>query len=456
MLLKHRTTEPVNLLFPKSKLQALLFPLIIEQAFAMLVGMADSVMVSGVGEAALSGVSLVDMLVIMIFNLFSALATGGSVVASQYLGAKRSDRACQSATQLLLVALFISLSVMAIFLLLKRHILTLFFGSIDAEVMEHSLTYLTIVALSFPFLSLWSAANALFRAAGNSKITMQTSLIVNIINVCGNALLIYGFKLGVAGAAFATLFARAIGCIISTIKLTDANSEIFIDRIGWKPDWQMIKSILRIGIPSGLENTFFQFGRVLVLGIISTFGTAQIAANSVANTFSAFTTIAAQAIGLAMITVVGQCVGAKDIEQTTYYIKKLMKMAYTSFFGCSILITALMPLGLWAYNLSAEATGLAWILYGIHTVFGVILWPASFTIPNALRATNNVKFTMIVAIISMVLFRIIGSYVVGLWLGFGAIGVWCSMVLDWICRVICFLIFLFTDKWKKHALLELH
>lgn len=450
------TPEPANLLFPKAKLKALLIPLLIEQAFAMLVGMADSMMVSGAGEAALSGVSLVDMLVIMIFNLFSALATGGSVVVSQYLGAKKADRARQSATQLLTVTFVISFMVMLAVLLLKRQILMLFFGSIDAEVMGHSLTYITIIALSFPPLALWSAANALFRSTGNSKITMQTSLLVNVLNISGNALLIFGFGMGVKGAAIATLFARMAGCVVSLYRLTKPDSEIYISRHGWKPDWSLIKNILRIGIPSGFENTFFQLGRVLVLGIISTFGTTQIAANSVANTFSAFPPIPAQAISLAMITVVGQCVGAQDLKQVSYFIKKLMKMAYAAFFGVAVIVTLILPLGLRAYNLSPESTQLAWILYGIHTAFGVLLWPASFTMPNALRATNNVKFTMIVAITSMIVFRIVGSYVIGLWMGWGAIGVWLSMVMDWICRVTCFMYYLLSGKWKKRAMTALN
>ncbi len=442
-----------NFLFSGAALKRLLIPLMIEQAFGLFVGMADSIMVSHTGEAALSGVSLVDMLVVMIFNLFAALTTGGSVIASQYLGAKKKDRACDAAVQLCLVTLVISTTTMGASLLFKRHLLHLFFGSIEQDVMVHALTYFTISALSFPFLALWSAANALFRANGNSRITMKTSLLVNGLNVIGNAILIYGFNMGVAGAALSTLLARIIACVLSLHLLKNPSADIHIDfRVSWKPEWQMIKNILRIGIPSGFENTFFQLGRVLVLGIISTFGTAQIAANSVANTFSTFPTIPAQAVSLAMITVVGQCVGAGDLQQTKYYIKRLMKKAYLFFLIAAIAVSLVIPLGLKAYNLSPDASRLALILYGIHTFCGVFLWPASFTMPNALRATNNVTFTMIVSIVSMVFVRILGSYVLGLYMGYGAIGVWCSMVLDWMVRVTCFAWCMLSGRWKKKAL----
>ncbi len=455
-MLVHKEVKPENLLFSGEALKRLLIPLMIEQAFAMFVGMADTMMVAHTGEAALSGVSLVDMLIVVIFNLFSALTTGGSVVASQYLGAKMKDRACQSAIQLLLVTLGVSVSLMGVSLLLKRQLLQLFFGSIEPDVMTSALTYFTISAISFPFLALWAASNALFRANGNSKITMNTSLLVNLLNVAGNALLIYGYKMGVAGAALSTLFARIVACAVSLYCLANSSSEIRIDfRQSWKPDWQIIKSILRIGIPSGLENTFFQLGRVLVLSIIATFGTAQIAANSVANVFSAFPPIPAQAISLAMITVVGQCVGAGDLVQAKYYIKKLMKLAYLTFFLVAVFVTLILPIGLKGYNLSQEAYQLAFLLYLIHTCFGVIFWPASFTLPNALRATNNVSFTMVVSIISMIFFRIVGSYIFGQYFGYGAIGVWCSMVADWIMRVTCFTLFMASGRWKKKALMKL-
>ncbi len=453
MLKRKRLVEPEGLLFSSAALKALIIPLIIEQILAVFVGMADTIMVSGTGEAALSAVSLVDMLNVVIINLFAALATGGSVVASQFIGAQKKDKACQSAGQLILVTSVLSLLIMSITLLFKRQLLSLFFGQIEADVMTNALTYFTITAASYPFIAVFSATNALYRAMGNSKITMKISILMNLINIVGNAILIFGFNMGVAGAAYATLLARAVACIVMLILLGHSEGDISISlHQDWRPDFAMIRRILRIGIPNGLENTFFQLGRVLVLSIIAVFGTTQIAANATANSLASIGCIPGHAIGLAMITIVGQSIGAQDLNQAVYYIKRLMKLTYILMFAVAGGLLLLLPLILKCYHLSPETEHLAFILVAIHVGFGIIFWPASFTLPNALRAANDVSFTMIVAVASMLIFRIGTSYVLGLWCRWGAIGVWLAMVLDWICRVTCFVSRVISGAWKKKAL----
>ncbi len=451
-LKKKEAPDPEGLLFTDHALKVLIVPLIIEQLLAVFVGMADSMMVSGVGETALSAVSLVDQLNVVILNLFAAFATGGAVVASQYIGAQKQEKACQSAGQLLLVVSFVSLFLMILILFFNRSMIRLFFGTIEPEVMINAVIYFQISAVSYPFMAIYSASNALFRAMGNSKITMKTSILMNLINISGNAILIYYLKMGVAGAAYATLAARAVACVLSLVLLTRSQSTIYISvHQDWRPNPGMIRQILKIGIPNGLENSFFQLGRVLVLGIISVFGTTQIAANATANSITSIACIPGQAIGLAMITVVGQCVGAQDLKQAKYYVKKLMKLTYLLFFlvGATIMLTLSFVLKL--YHLSPPTEQLAFRLVTIHVCFGMIFWPASFTLPNALRAANDVTFSMAVAIFSMLVFRIVSSYILGLWLGYGAIGVWLSMVLDWICRVGCFVWRVLSGRWAKRA-----
>mgnify|MGYP002772757342 FL=1 len=447
-----QTIEPDKLLFTSAALKALIIPLIIEQVLAVLVGMADAMMVSGTGEAALSAVSLVDMMNVIIINLFAALATGGSVVASQFIGAQKKDKACQSAGQLILVTSVLSSIIMVLTLIFKRQLVSLFFGSIEADVMTNALTYFTITAVSYPFIAVYSAANALFRAMGNSKITMKTALLMNLINIVGNAILIYGFQMGVAGAAYATLLARAVACILMLVLLGRSEGDISISlHQDWRPNFSMIQRILRIGVPNGFENTFFQLGRVLVLSIISYFGTTQIAANATANSLTSIACIPGHAIGLAMITIIGQCVGAQDLKQAVYYMKRLMKLTYILMFIVAVALMLLLTLILKLYHLSPETEWLAFVLVAIHAGFGIIFWPASFTLPNALRAANDVTFTMIVAVASMLIFRIASSYILGLWLGWGAIGVWLAMVMDWICRVVCFVSRVVSGAWKKKA-----
>lgn len=437
------------MLFSKQDLKKLIIPLIFEQALAITVGMADTMMISSVGEAAVSGVSLVDMINMLIFSILSALATGGAVVTSQNLGAKKEEKACRSAKQLLYTVLIGSLLITGVVLVARKPLLRLFFGSIEADVMQNALIYLVISAVSFPFLAIYNACAALFRSMGNAQITLKVSILINLINVVGNALCIFVLHMGVAGVALPSLFSRAVGGIVLYILLKNPENVIHFKRESLRLEWGVIKKILYIGIPSGIENGIFQLGRVLVVSIISGFGTIQIAANGVANNLDAMGCIIGQAISLAMITVIGQCVGANDEKQVRHYTKKLLLIAYVSTaIVNTIILLCLNPI-LSLYGLSAETTRLSYILVMIHNGCAMILWPAAFVLPNMLRACNDVKFTMIISIFSMFTFRIGFSYIIGIQMGMGAIGVWIAMVIDWIFRTILFIGRYASGKWKK-------
>lgn len=436
-------------LFSKNKLKKLIFPLIIEQTLAITVGMADTMMISSAGEAAVSGVSLVDMINVVLINIFAALATGGAVVTSQYIGSRNLPKACEAARQLLIAAVGISLLITGATILFRQPLLHLFFGGIAKDVMQNALLYLLLSSLSYPFLALYNACAALFRSMGNSKISMMTSFLMNVINVAGNAILIFGFQKGVAGAAIASLISRIIAAGIMIKLLCNPKNEIHISfQENWKLDFSMMKRILRIGIPNGLENSFFQLGRVIVVSVIATFGTVQIAANAVANNLDSLGCIPGQAMSLAVITVVGQCIGAGDIKQAVYYTKKLLSITYAIMIALNVTILAALSWILKIYNLSEETIHLAAVLVIIHNATAMILWPLSFTLPNALRAANDVKFPMIVSIFSMLTFRIAFSYILGSSFGLGAIGVWIAMILDWTFRVICFVLRFRSGKWK--------
>lgn len=438
--------------FSNKDLKKLIIPLFVEQMLAITVGMADTIMVSSVGEAAVSGVSLVDMVNILIINIFAALATGGAVVAGQLIGARDRERACLSANQLLLVASVISVAIMFLSLLLREQLLRLLFGVIEHDVMENALTYFWITALSFPFIALYNSCAALFRAMGNSRVSMVISLITNMINVVGNAFCIYVLHMGVAGVALPTLISRMAGAVIMLVLIMDNRREVYVRLKGFRVDFGMVRRILYIGVPSGLENSLFQMGRVLVVSIIATFGTVQIAANAVANNLDSLGTIPGQAMSLTMITVVGRCVGARDYEQVKYYVKKLIKSAYAVTIAMNAAVILSMPLVLRVYNLSDETLRLAAILVLIHDGCAMLFWPVAFTLPNALRAANDVKFTMIVSIASMWIFRIVFSYILGKFMGWGAIGVWVSMIMDWICRLSFFITRYRSGKWQtKYA-----
>lgn len=440
-------------MFSGTDLRRLIVPLVIEQVLAVTVGMADVIMVSSVGEAAVSGVSLVDMVNVLIINVFAALATGGAVVSAQLIGAKERERACHSAKQLLLIVSVISAVVMALCLLFRTPLLRLLFGQIDPDVMRNARIYFLLSALSYPFLAVYNASAALFRAQGNSRISMQVSIVINVLNIGGNALFIYGMTMGAAGAALSSLISRALGAVIMTALLRRPGNLVSIGRGGsFRPDGAMIGRILNIGIPNGLENSMFQLGKILVVGIIAAFGTTQIAANAVANNFDALGCLPGQALSLAIITVVGQCVGAQDYEQARYYAKKLMKLAYLIMAALNIVILASLPLTLRAYNLSPDTMKLAMILIFIHDGSAILLWPAAFTLPNVLRAANDVRFAMAVSIFSMWVFRCVFGFILGSWLGWGAIGVWVAMIMDWIFRASLFVWRYLSGRWTWHKI----
>lgn len=450
MMQKEKTVgkaKTVGTLFSGNDLKKLIFPLIIEQILAVSVGMVDTMMVSSAGEAATSGVSLVDIINVLIINIFAAVATGGAVVASQYLGQKRKDRACQSADQLILVTGVVALVIMTLSILFRWQILNLIYKGVTEEVMKNAVIYLTISAISYPFLAVYNSCAALFRSMGNSKISMQASIIMNVINVIGDALFIFGFHWSVAGAAGASLISRMTACFILMWRLRDPKLDI---RIGTTKgvNMRMVKQILHIGIPNGIENSIFQLGRVLTVSIIAMFGTTQIAANAIANNLDSMGVLPGTAMSLAIITVIGRCVGAGDFEQAEYYAKKMMKLTYVINGICCLVVILTMPVTLRLYGVSGETRHLGAVLALIHNGCAIFLWPAGFCLPNVMRAANDVKFPMCVSIASMFIFRIGLSYVTGVDMGLGAIGVWIAMIIDWIVRISFFVTRFFSGKWK--------
>ena len=442
------------MLFSKEDLRRLIVPLILEQILAVTIGTADTMMVSSVGEAAVSGVSLVDSINILMINIFSALATGGAVVASQYLGRGEQENAAAASKQLIYTVALVSFLIMGLCLIFRNFLLESIFGHIEAAVMDNAKIYFLLSALSYPFLAVYNGNAALLRAMGNSKASLKTSLIMNAINITGNAIFIYGCGWGVFGAAFATLIARIAGAVVMTFTLKSPGNLIRVTRLThfqWRPD--MARRILQVGVPTGMENSFFQLGKLLLQRLISSFGTVSIAANAVAGTISTIQVIPGSALGLAMVTVVGRCVGAKEFDQTRRYVKKLMLMAYgaMALLNAAILLLANPILSL--FSLSPETQVLAYQLEVLHGLGSIFIWPMAFVLPNALRAANDARFTMLVSSLTMVLFRILSSYYLADTLSLGVLGVWIGMEIDWVFRAAAFLIRFHGHAWEAKKLL---
>ena len=442
-----------NRFFSNADLCKLIVPLIIDQFLQAFVGLADSIMVASVGEAAVSGVSLIDTIMVLILNIFTALATGGAVIAGQFLGKKRDEMACKSTNQLISFTLKASLIIMLLYYLGRNFITHVVFGKIEADVMYNCNVYMMIVFASIPMTALYNAGAAIYRAMGNSAVAMKISMLMNAINLGGNALLIFVFHRGVEGVAIPTLVSRTVACVIMMFLMNNQKHTLHLYHpFSFKTDWGLLKKILYIGVPNGLENSMFQLGKILVLSIVTSFGTASIAANAVSNNVATFAVLPGMSVGFAILTVGAQCVGAGDYEQVRYYTKKLMKIVYASLFAANILVVLAVPYIIQIYGLSAEASQYAHKILIYHSICAVTIWPLSFSLPNTLRAAADVTYTMILSIISMWIFRIGFSVVLGVYCHMGVFGVWVAMTIDWLFRAVCFSIRYLRGKWKHAAL----
>lgn len=437
-------------MFSRKDLIKLIIPLMVDQFLQAFVGLADSIMVARVGEAAVSGVSLVDTVMLLIINIFTALATGGAVIAGQYLGRKEEKNGCAAAAQLINFTLVFSIFIMALLYLGRNLILRGIFGNIEPDVMYNSTVYLLIVSASVPLIALYNAGAAIFRAMGNSQIAMKTSLLMNSINVGGNALLIFGLHRGVEGVAIPTLVSRGVACIVMLFLLNNQKNILHLPHpYPVTINWSMLKKILYIGIPNGLENSMFQLGKIVVLSLVAGYGTASLAANAVCNNVATFAILPGMSFGFALLTVCAQCVGAGDFEQVKYYTKRLMRAEYLCLIVMNILVVLAIPGILAIYNLSEEASGYCVKILIYHSLCVITIWPLSFTLPNTLRAAADVKVTMVLSIMSMWIFRFGFSILLGTVLGLGVFGVWVAMTIDWLVRGICFIFRYRSGRWQK-------
>lgn len=441
-------------LFSDGALKALIIPLVIEQILVMAVGMADTLMISYAGEAAISGVSLVDMINGVFNYLFSALATGGTIVVSQYIGRKDAAMGRRAASQVFMASVLLSLALMAGSLAGNRQMLGLLFGSVEEAVMQAALTYLIISAFSYPFLAAYSACAALFRAMGNSRVTMLVSLGMNVVNIVGNAIAIFAFDAGVAGVAISSLISRALAAAVMFVMLLNKDRQISLrirEIFAW--DGALLWGILRIAVPNAVSSGLFQVCRVIQTSIIATFGTAQIAANGVANSLDMINSIFVSAMGLAMTTVIGQCAGARDHDQVDYYTRKLMRISIVGSTAVSSVVMLSLPLILKLYTLSAETLNYVYILVCIHGVFSFVVSPLAGTLSSAIRATGDVNSMMIGQVVS-ILARLLFSFVFGVWMNMGIIGIWFAMVVQWSVQAAVDVWRFRSGAWKNYSAIK--
>lgn len=441
-------------MFTNRMIRSLLIPVVLEQLLNSIMGTADTMMVSNVGSAAISAVSLVDSINILVIQAFSALAAGGAIVCAQYIGQQNQERANESARQVLFIITLISIVVSAICLGFKKPLLRLIFGSVEADVMRASEIYFFYTALSFPFIALYDAAASIFRAQDNTKGPMTISMISNIMNIVGNAIMIWGFHMGVAGAAIATLISRIFCALVVLIQLRRDRQPIVVrDYLKIRPDWPMIGRILGIGIPSGVENSMFQLGKLAIQSTVSTLGTVAIAAQAMTNILENLNGIAGIGVGVGLMTIVGQCMGANRKDEAVYYIKKLSVIAeVTIIVSCLLVFILTRPVTMLG-GMEKTSADMCWHMVMWITIVKPIMWVSAFVPAYGLRAAGDVKFSMISSCAVMWLCRFCLSVLLIRGLGFGPMGVWVGMFADWTVRAVLFTWRFHSRKWLEHKVI---
>ncbi len=442
-------------MFTNAQLRRLILPLLVEQLLVMLVGMADTIMVSAAGEAAISGVSIVNDVNNLIIAILTAIAGGGSVIVTQYLGNQDEENTKLSASQLIMISFIISLFFGILCVAFHSAILNFLYGSVEADVMASAKVYFWITALSFPFLGVYNSSAALYRSMNRTNTTMRVSILMNIINVVGNFICVYLLHMGAAGVAWPTFASRVVAAIVMLVLCFDKEAPISVvwkDILTWRKE--IVSRILSIAIPNGVENGLFQLGKVIVSTFVATYGTMQIAANGVTNSLCVLCYTTEMAMQLAVVTVVGQCVGANDYDQAKYYIRKMLILSAVMAVINNIILYVVSPYALGLYTLKGETLAIAETILGMECLAVALFHAPAFVLPTCLRAAGDAKYTMYVGVASMFAARVVGAYVLGTVMGYGVVGTRIAMYIDWIVRIVFFAIRYKSGKWTAYRAIE--
>ena len=443
-------------MFTNKMIAGLLIPVVLEQLLNSIMGTADTMMVSNVGSAAISAVSLVDSINVLVIQAFSALAAGGAIVCAQYIGQRNKEKANESARQVLFIITAISVAVSLFCLVFQKPLLRLIFGSVEEEVMRASEIYFFYTALSFPFIAAYDSAASIFRAQDNTRGPMTISMISNVMNIAGNAIMIWVFHMGVAGAALSTLISRIFCAVVVLIQLRKEREgqEIVVrDYFKIRPNWSMIKRILGIGIPSGVENSMFQLGKLAIQSTVSTLGTAAIAAQAMTNILENLNGIAAIGVGVGLMTIVGQCLGAGRKDEAVYYIKKLCVIAEIVVLTSCLIVFALTKPVTILGGMEKESADMCFHMVMWITIMKPLVWTMAFVPGYGLRAAGDVKFSMITSCCTMWACRFCLCVFLIRVMGFGPMGVWIGMFADWTVRSIIFTWRFHSRKWLQHKVI---
>ncbi len=441
-------------LFTDKALRAMIVPLVIEQLLQLLVGIADTMMVSHAGEAVVSGVSLDTMIYTIFIYLFTAAATGGGVIVAQYIGSRNKRGADRAAASDFRIAALVSLICMALMLVLGNTILKLLYPKVDPEVMVACRIYLHIVTLSFPANAIYNAGAALYRSMGRTRTTMMVSAVMNLINVSGNAIGVFVLRAGAAGVAWPTTLSWYFAAVVMTGLCFKRGNEVCLHGSDLlRADRRMAARILRIAVPNAAEQSLFQIAKVVLGALIATFGTAQIAANGIGQTLWSLAACMGTSMSPVFITVTGQCMGAKETDAAEWYLRKLTRLSILLSSGWNLVVTMLVPLILPLYAVSPETRHYIWVIVIIHNVFAALVQPFAMPLSAGLRAAGDVGFTFWSSLLCTIVVRTILSFLLALWAQLGIVGIAWAMVLDWSLKALLDIMRFRSGKWKGYQLI---
>lgn len=446
--------ERSTIMFSNKDIKNIIVPLFLEQLLLMLVGIVDTFNIAYCGEAAVSGVSLVSQLSTIFIMLFTALANGGAIVVSQYIGSGDQHKTIRASSQLLMFSTVFAVVLSLFVYIFHKQLLVFFFGKVSKEVMESCVIYMKISTYSYIFLAIYNAGAAVYRCLAKTNVTMYVSIATNVLNVIGNCLGIYVLQAGVAGVAWPTVIARAFSAIVITYLCFKKNNVAHYSLQDiCMVDAPILKKICVIALPNGIENGVFQFVKVALSSIVAMFGTYQIAANGIGQSIWSMAALMSLALGPVFITIIGQCCGANDYQQTQYYFKKLISLSLILSLGWNAIILAGTPFLMQFYNIAPQTKSLVIQLVIIHNIFNGFAFPLASSLGSGLRATGDVKFTMVISIVSTVCVRLVFSYVLALVCNMGVIGIAYAMCMDWVFKGFIYLHRYRSEKWRQYKII---
>jgi putative MATE family efflux protein len=441
--------------FTRRQIVKLLIPLMVEQFLSGLMGIADTMMVTSIGETAVSAVALVDSINTLMLQLLAALAAGGVIVCSQFLGREDVRRANDAARQVMLVSVLLGASVAAFCVVLRGPLLRLIFGTVEWSVMDQAMSYFLITAISYPFMAAKQTAAAILRSGGRSAPQMVVTAIANVINIVGKAILIFSCGLGVVGAALATLFSRIFSAVVLLVILRNPKLVISIrDYFMIRPNREVIGMVLRVGVPAGIENSMFQFGKLIVQSTVSTLGTAAMAAQAMTHILNLVECMPSQAICIGLLTVAGRCMGAGRVDEAKKHTKQFCIISEIILVAMGVLIVSFTPMITRLSGMTPESAALTMELIVIITIVKALIWVPSFTLPSCLRAAGDVRFSAIVSVVSMWVFRVGGGLVLCRGFGVGLIGLWIAWFADWFFRVVLYVWRFCSGRWETKRVIR--